>query len=200
MPILRGSFGIGVPFRAFLHLGVPVCRSAPPYVAFLTPLPPRRPNVFFFSPGCLACLWRCVATRSCCLEAISRCSTARSSCLAPLSGCMACLSSCCGSPLALFGGPRCCSPPLSGCAACPSSCLAPFSGCVACLSCCPLGLFLAPGARRNATSKAPWAWPGYPWCPLRFYLATHARCKYGQVQILIICSVRSFFARSAATS
>ena len=106
----------------------------------------------------------------------------------------------CGSPLALFGGPRCCSAPLSGCAACPSSCLAPFSGCLACLSCCPLGLFLAPGARRNATSKAPWAWPGYPWCPLRFYLATHARCKYGQVQILIICSVRSIFARSAATS
>ena len=94
MPILRGSFGIGVPFRAFLHLGVLVCRSGPPYFAFFTPLPPRRPNVFFFSPGCLACLWRCVATRSCCLEAISRCSTARSSCLAPLSGCLACLSSC----------------------------------------------------------------------------------------------------------
>ena len=49
MPILRGSFGIGVPFRAFLHLGVPVCRSAPPYFAFLHPCHLAGPTCFFSS-------------------------------------------------------------------------------------------------------------------------------------------------------
>ena len=47
MPILRGSFGIGVPFRAFLHLGVPVCRSAPPYSAFYTLATSPAQCVFF---------------------------------------------------------------------------------------------------------------------------------------------------------